>query len=117
MKKTITILLALMMVLSLAACGGGNKPKGVYAGAIKYDEDKWMDLGARYEFKGSKVIQTDLDGIEKEGKVTYDGDNVHLEFEDGTHGDYTYDKENDVLVVDLGEMTGSWLLVNVKNVK
>ncbi len=112
MKKAISLLLALIMVLSLVACGSTKKPRGVYASCVDLGSG-WYDLGARYEIKGNKVIYTNIDGIKVERKITYDGDIISIEEETG-HSDYKYDSENDVLIQQLGEMTGSFALIKVK---
>ena len=114
MKKAIIIIMALLMVPSLVACGGAKKPQGMYAVCVKFD-DKWLDLGGRTEIKGNKAIVLDAKGRENEGKVIYDGDIIRIELEDGTtSGVYKYDSENDLLINQMGDKTGMAALVKVK---
>lgn len=113
MKKCVVCLLILALVLSLGACGLSSKANGVYRSYVKLDSG-WLDLGSTTEYKGGKAVETDIYGEKTNGTVSYDGDRMHVEFEDGTKGDYIYDKSQDAIIAyDIYEATGI-LFVSVR---
>ena len=96
MKKTITFLLALVMMLSLAACGGGDKPKGTYTAYVA--EIPFAQLS----FSGNKVEYktlglTEANGEITKGTFTMDGTTVNISYENGNSDTFVYDKDKDSL--------------------
>ena len=90
-------LIILVTAFSLSSCIGTKKPKGLYEDCIFLSSGTTVRMGSTYEFKGGKVILTNRDGIEKEGKITYKDDYLHIDFEGGTNDDYIYDSKEDIL--------------------
>lgn len=92
MKKFIAIVLVLIIVLSLAACGGPKKPSGTYVDATGLNAIK-------YTFKGSKVttVATIL-GFSKETEGTFtvpEEGKVVITFSDGTNQTLNYNSGTD----------------------
>ncbi len=94
MKRIIAIILAVVSVLLLVACAG--KAKGSYD--LYANDINMTAMGSsRYVFKGNTVTKYDKNGqVSVKGKVTYNGKNVHIEFDDGYISDYIYDSKKDI---------------------
>ena len=75
MKKIIAVLLALVMILSLAACGAESKEEPSTLGQMLYKE-----FSARVE-KGEKDVQALADGLLSCGLLPFDG--LSMEVEEG----------------------------------
>lgn len=94
MKKLIALIIALLIVLTLCACGG--RPSGAYTCYMA--SLKFMTLN----IDGDQIdrITYDLDGsVEKSAGGTFEmeGDVVVVQWNDGKHDRFTYDSGEEKL--------------------
>ncbi|MDL2214256.1 DUF5640 domain-containing protein [Clostridia bacterium OttesenSCG-928-O13] len=91
MKKVVSILLALVLVIGLAACGGGKSDdpnvgmwNAVSASMMGIDMeiDELFESGVTLELKANGKFTIDVDGEKGNGKWEYDGDTLKFSASD-----------------------------------
>ncbi len=109
MKRALALILALVMCLSLAACGGGNKDNVRDALQGSWVA-KWSAMGQPisryYTFKGDKYTTGGVAALGEletsTGTFEIRKDTIHLIPDDGSSGtdlDYTYNKETGTIIL------------------
>ena len=98
MKKLAALLLALVMTLTLAACGGGkgssktNPVVGKYIGETVLSFDEWVPMDEVYDL-GDNYIELKEDGT---GCFMLDGDPTTIEWELTKDGALTLDRDGSI---------------------
>ena len=98
MKKLAALLLALVMTLTLAACGGGkgssktNPVVGKYIGETVLSFDEWVPMDEVYDL-GDNYIELKEDGT---GCFMLDGDPTTIEWKLTKDGALTLDRDGSV---------------------
>jgi ABC-type uncharacterized transport system auxiliary subunit len=90
MKKALSLILALVLCLSLCACGSKNKPNGSYSAEIA------GKTFATLTFSGNKVTYEGSNRTTS-GTFTLDGNTVIISYENGNSDKLEYNIEEDTL--------------------
>ena len=84
-NRVLTLLMALAMLVSLAACGGGKSPAGTYDlakmgdGSMEMTADEEEIYSGTWKLDGDSLI-LDVEG--EEAVCTYDGKTIVMDMED-----------------------------------